>query len=38
MAVMVECMKRLAFRSDFISSYNYFWYELCRSNTYCTGN
>ena len=26
------------FRSTFLSSYNYFWYELCRSNTHCTGN
>jgi len=31
---MVSCR----FRSTFLSSYNYFWYELCRSNTHCTGN
>ncbi|MDD3479644.1 MAG: hypothetical protein PHI42_04590 [Paludibacteraceae bacterium] len=34
----VTYMKRLAFRSTFLSSYNYFLYELCRSNTHCTGN
>jgi len=31
---MVSCR----FRSTFLSSYNYFWYELCSSNTHCTGN
>ena len=31
---MVSCR----FQSTFLSSYNYFRYELCRSNTHCTGN
>jgi len=31
-------MKRLAFRSDFLSSYNYFWYGLKRSITHCLPN
>jgi len=34
----VACMKRLAFRSDFLSSYNYFWYELKRLINHCLPN
>lgn len=29
--ITAACMKRLAFRSDFLSSYSYFLYELKRS-------
>ena len=29
--ITVACMKRLAFRSCFLSSYNHIWYELKRS-------